>query len=548
MTSPNASWPTRATTMGWMAVFAIVGALPYAFAWLTVPADLAYTGLMFNVPDHAQYWSWITASRHGLFISNTMSPEPNPPTFMQPLMWCWAQVQAATGMSFAAIMQAWRLVAIGLVVSATAAFVRTFLADDATRKSAAVMILVGAGVGWMLVIVKFALGLADVPFPHDIFTAEPNTFFGMFAYPYLPMAQGLVVFTLVGVWRAHVRRAWLPAVMAAVCALALALSHAYDLLPIYATIAVTWCWIVVRDRQLPVAFTGAAALVAIASAPVAFFYRQLTTDDPMWREILAQYPNAGVWTPPHLHLVVLMGLPLVLALVTLAGRRLRDDGQRFLVAWFVSGLVLMYVPTVYQIKMLTGWQFPVAALAALAWQAHVAPRVSGWAQRFGRLGAVAPVALLVLLVVPTNLYLFAWRLVELRRHERPYFMPRTDLAALEWLGANATKDDVVLAPLELGQFVPNLGQSRAVVAHWAMTVRYFERRDAAARFFARDTPGEEREALLAREGVTLVVRPDGAAWRDGFDPSQHAGYEQVFSDGATSIHRVRARGVTGGER
>jgi hypothetical protein len=85
----------------------------------------------------------------------------------------------------------------------------------------------------------------------------------------------------------------------------------------------------------------------------------------------------------------------------------------------------------------------------------------------------------------------------------------------------------VLAPLELGQFVPNLGQSRAVVAHWAMTVRYFERRDAAARFFARDTPDEEREALLAREGVTLVVRPGGAAWREGFDPSQHAGYDGV---------------------
>lgn len=149
--------------------------------------------------------------------------------------------------------------------------------------------------------------------------------------------------------------------------------------------------------------------------------------------------------------------------------------------------------------------------------------------------------MLVLLVVPTNVYLFTWRLVELRRHERPYFLPVGDAAALAWLRDNATTGDVVLAPLEVGQFVPNLGGSRAVVAHWAMTVKFFERRDAVARFFAADTPDAEREALLARERVTLVVRPWGQPWASGFDPSRHAGYEPVFAGSGSAVYRVRPR-------
>ena len=39
---------------------------------------------MFDVPDHAQYWSWVTSSRQGLFIPNTMTPEPNAGHLPQP--------------------------------------------------------------------------------------------------------------------------------------------------------------------------------------------------------------------------------------------------------------------------------------------------------------------------------------------------------------------------------------------------------------------------------------------------------------------------------
>ena len=64
----------------------VVTALPYIYARVSTPSDLVYTGLMFDVTDHAQYWSWITASRQSLFISNTMTPEANAAIFANPAM------------------------------------------------------------------------------------------------------------------------------------------------------------------------------------------------------------------------------------------------------------------------------------------------------------------------------------------------------------------------------------------------------------------------------------------------------------------------------
>ena len=61
-----------------------VATVPYLYGFFAAPADRVYTGLMFDVPDHAQYWSWVTSSRDGLFIPNTMTPEPNAATPIVP--------------------------------------------------------------------------------------------------------------------------------------------------------------------------------------------------------------------------------------------------------------------------------------------------------------------------------------------------------------------------------------------------------------------------------------------------------------------------------
>ena len=545
MTASKSRWYTRVpcSRMGLLVglLLFVAGLPPFLYAWLSTPADRVYTGLMFDVEDHAQYWSWVTASHDGLFIANTMTPEPNPPTFLNAMMWSLAQVQQATGLSFAGLFQVWRLLGCLVLGVALVMSFRRFVPDPRRRAVAYLLAIGGSGLGWTLVAAKYAQHLADVPFPLDVYVVEPNTWFATLAYPYLALAQGLVLGALFGAYRVDQDGHWHGYVMAIGCAVALGFTHSYDLLTVYGVLAAYWVWSAWRTRHLPLRLTAVTVAIGAASGPIALYYKILTSSDPVWQAVLAQYVNAGVWTPPHVHLVILMGLPLLLAVAAVPGAFRRGGADPFLAIWAIVGVCLAYLPVVFQIKLLTAWQFPLAILGAHTWSETVAP----WLARTWRRGGARPLqpavslALLAALVVPTNLYLVAWRFLELRRHERPYYLHRDEVAALEWLSANTGPDDVVIAPLEIGQFVPNYGGSRSFLAHWAMTTQFFARREAAERFFDPATDDGRRRAVLANDRVTVVLRPDVPAGATLFDPRTSAQFEPVFSRPHASVFRVR---------
>lgn len=519
----------------------LAGSPPFLFGWLTTPGDRVYTGLMFDVPDHAQYWSWVTASRDSLFISNTMTPEPNAPIFLNLMMWSLGLVQRLTGASFATLFQLWRLLAcLILGVSIVLAF-RVFVPDRTRRRTAYALAILGSGFGWALVVLKTLQRLPDVPFPLDLYVVEPNTFFASYAYPYLALAQGLVLAAVFGAWRIHHDGHWQGYVLAIGGAVGLACTHAYDLITVYAVLGACWLFVAIRTRRIPLRLTMGILALGLASGPIAVYYQLLTSGDPLWRAVLAQYANAGVWTPRHLHLIVLMGLPLLLAAPWLP-RALRSEGpEAWIGLWALVGLALIYLPVVFQIKLLTAWQFPLAILGAHTWHTWVWPRVAALPGVGRRLAAspAAALAVLVVLVTPTNLYLYVWRFAELQRHDRPYYLHRDEAAALAWLAQHAGPDDVVLAPLEVGQFVPNYGESRAFLAHWAMTTQFFRRRDAVEQFFRPETPDSARRDLLARDGVTLVLRPEIASGEAAFDPASSPAFDPVFQRPSAAIYRWR---------
>lgn len=515
-------------------VLLAVTSVPYVYGMWSAPADRVYTGLMYDVPDHAQYWSWVTASQRSFFISNTMTPEPNPPVFINPMMWLLARVQMLLGLSFPALFQVWRVLATVALVPAVLSFVRVFVVDPVRRPAALLIATLGAGLGWTLILVKTLTGSADAPWPQTLYTVEPNTFWALLSYPYLSLAHALMLGVFIGAWLAWREQRVGGYLLAAVSACALSGSHAYDLITVYAVLGgflmVHWA----QTRQCPMRLAGVVVLVGAASGPTALYYQQLTSHDPLWRAILAQYSNAGVWTPALYQLPVLMGIPLVLAGASVVTTGWTDQ-RRFLATWAVISLGLIYLPVVYQIKLLSGWQFPLALLAADAWHDAVAPALGR------RAFQVATVSAFIALVVGTNAYLFAWRFVELRRHSAPYYLHRDEADALAWLAAHASVDDVVLAREDVGRFVPNYGRARSFLAHWAMTNRYFERRDLVTRFFDA-APGEDgwRRTVLSQNHVTLVVDNGPAEQSVLHDASE---FEPVFSRPNARVLRVRSHGT-----
>jgi hypothetical protein len=507
--------------------------LPHLYASLSSPADRRYMGIVSDVPDTAQYFSWLRAHQQSLIVSNLMTPEPNQPAFFNLLWLVLGRLTLWTGMSMAAAFQLLRLVS-GATFGFTLFWLFGLLAED-RRESwlATALVLVGGGLGWIWAVEKYISRRSDLLYPLDAQVAEPNAFLSLIGYPHFLLAAALVlaIFGLflvgerVGQTRYHA--------LGAVLALTLGLQHAYDLITIYlvlgAYLLLRW-W---STRQLPWRSAIGLVLIGLISSPPAAYFAYLTTHDPIWQRVLAQFSNAGVYTPNLLHLLIVLGPQLPLAAAALPGLwRRRTDADLLLLAWTVVGFALLYIPTDFQIHMLNPYQVPLAILAVrTARRIAAAPRAYGWLRRW------APAALL-LVAIPINIYLLGWRFVDLGRHRAPYTLHRDEVAALEWLDRQGG-DAVVLSDETLGQYVPALSGQRAVLAHWAQTVDYFTKRNEVARFFDPAATDSERAAVLQRYDVAYVLVGEDELNAGARAALEHAPVEKVFETDAAMVYRVR---------
>jgi hypothetical protein len=528
--------------------------LPYLVGYWRQTAARRFTGIVFDVVDTAQYFAWMRAFAQRPLIANPLTPEPGAHRFFNLQWWLLGQLAYRTPLGPTATYQVLRVVALLAFVAALAVFCERTVRPQ--RALAFALTMTSSGLGWLLVLFKYARGDAELRWPLTVQIGESNTFFSAMAFPHLLVAGALSVAIFWAFLRAldtagWSRRRWL--VLACGLTIILGFSHGYDLIPVIVVPGVTTLVLAWRNRRSqvlwpPAPALWAAATIALAALPPALYSLSLTRLDATWRGVLAQYGNAGVFTPAPPQLLILLGLPFPLALWQLrpSAWRTADAGQLFLRVWFSAGFLLLYIPTNYQVKMLTAYQVPMCLLAAQtlaaigAWLRPQLPRVT-WG-----LAAHAPQAALVMLAVflitgvsLTNLYLTAWRAVDLRRAEYPYYLSAGDVRALTTIGVVARPGQVVLSSPDLGVFVPVYSDARPFVAHWAQTLDFFARRDLAARVYTASMADAERRQLIEENGIQFVLAgPAEAAFADEAAPPRFSLPLVPDGAGGTTVYRA----------
>ena len=186
-------------------VFAITS-LPYLYGWLAAAPDKVYTGLMYDVPDHAQVLvvghrvarravhqqhDDAGAQPGGLHEPDDVGARPGPvrarPVVPGALPGVARDRDACTRLGAGGVSP-------GPRPGRRACERRRCGCRSPARGSAGC---------WCSR--RPRCGLPDVPYPIDLYTTEPNTFWGLLAYPYIALAQGLLLLSVLLVWRAHRR-------------------------------------------------------------------------------------------------------------------------------------------------------------------------------------------------------------------------------------------------------------------------------------------------------------------------------------------------------
>ncbi|HVN55445.1 MAG TPA: hypothetical protein VMT46_14010, partial [Anaerolineaceae bacterium] len=471
----------------------VITSLPILFAYLTAPADKQYMGIMLDVPDHVQYFSWMREFSTANLSSNKLTPEPNAPVFFNLLWWAFGRLDSLLGLGYPVILQLIRVLATVLFLALAYRLCTWFLQERSARRLAFLLIAITSGFGWVLIAAKYLFHLTDLASPLDFTISEGNTFLQILGYPHF-VAAALYVFVYDLILRGEAKNQLRYAVWAGLVAFFLGWQHAYDLVSVYSVLlayaGLRW----LRDRRIPVYLVKSGLVVGILSFWPALYSVLLTRLDPIWKQVLGQFSNAGVFTPGLLHLPILLGIPFLLALFTVvkdgfSSFRRTSNSDLFLKGWFLVTFLVIYLPVDFQVHLLNGWQIPICILATqgiyryiLRWlskkaqhRAVPSPQLKGWIT-----------VVLVAAVLPTNLYLLGQRFVELNRHETPYYLERDETAAIHWLANRPGPSSVVLSSLAIGQYIPALSGQRAFLAHWAQTVDFFHKRDLVKEFYADD--------------------------------------------------------------
>ncbi len=558
------------TVREWLIVGAVIlvalvlTGLPYFYAHRIAPPETEFIGVVVNVPDHAQYFSWMRESRSLVLVPNQLTPETSTPLLFNFLWWTLGRVESLTGLSYVTLYQITRLLAGAFTMAAIYVFCGVIFSSRAKRFMAFLLAVFASGLGWIWIVGKY---VADLPiFPFDIYTAEPNTFYTITAFPHFTIATGLitVVFTLVllGQRSKNLRYAW----AAAAVALLLGLQHSYDMFTIYGVIGIYGLFLWLRDRKFPLYLFKMGLIIVLVSVWPALQAFLITTADDVWRGVLAQFDNAGAWTPNPLHLPILMGLAWLLAIWALDIRtpwRDRDDTHLFILAWFLAHFILIYLPLNFQIHLLSGWQVVIGVLATIGLHRRVLPwlekRLKAWPR--SRVIFAASAALL-LVVLPTNLYLYAQRFLDLsranriqatgstetdeegRREASMFFLPVETMAAMKYLEAQVSSEDVVLSNLETGQLVPMLTGARAFLGHWAQTLDFYGKQAAVRAFFDGAAGDDQRRETLSRYGVDYVLYSPEEARLGDYDLASAPFLSEVFRQGAVVVYQVQSDAVT----
>ena len=516
-----------------LGVFA-VSSVPYVAGFLFESADRAFTGIVFDVVDTAQYYAWMRAFSHDTLIANPLTPEPGAERFFNLQWWLLGQLAFKTPLGPTWTYQILRVLALGGFAASLAWFCRIAIPKRAPLAFAVVML--SSGFGWALVVLKQWTG--ELRYPLDVHVGEANTYFSAMAFPHLLAAGALLltIFSLILTTTWEIR--WRNLAITSGLTLALGFSHGYDLIPVTVIPGAVVAVMALRERKIPPQAWPVAG-VFVAAGPPALYALALTHLDATWEGVLSQYGNAGVYSPTPPHLVILLGLPLLMALPQMRPQAWKNPGLPaiFVRAWFLIGFFLLYIPTDYQIKMLIAYQVPVGILAVRTFEELTARYgFSVRAMPRHRAFAAASVALIAFVAL-TNVYLTSWRIVDLRREEYPYYLSRDDYRVLDELSEQAGEGDVVMSSPEVGVFVPVYSDARPYVAHWAQTLHFFDRRSESRRFFEDGTSDSERAQIVAQESIGFVISGPAEASLNGESQPPKLAFEEI-SSGTTTLYRT----------
>ena len=519
---------------------------PYALGYLMEASGWEFAGVVMNFEDAHGYLAKMRQGAEGSLVYQIpFTSEDHEGAFVGGFFLALGWICALTGLP---VMWMWHLsrVVFGFLLLLSAyVFISLFLEDRKQRLVAYMLVCFSAGFGWLVLLTgRFSIlgfDLIDFKMP------EAHVFFTILTFPHFAAGAGLLlaIFTMAMLF--HTARRWKYAVAAGAASFLLAIVHPYNLLIVAGTLGI-WLLVIARkEGRLPLRELGGVALMGLMAAPVFVYYLYVFATNPAFGAWATQ---AGSPSPHPLHYLIAYGPLLMLALPAMVEQARREDANGLLpLVWVMVVALLLYAPLKQQRRMVEGVHVPLSILAAAGLYSYYLPRLerSSTLRKLVTLRerSYSPrrfrnfVVFLVLVVaVPSNLYILASLAATAVQQPYPFFHEQAENEAINWLGEQTEPLDTVLAAYGTGSYIPARINHRVFAGYWAETAHFDAKLEMVDRFFQEGTPDTWRGQLLQEYAITYIFYGPREAALGDFNPAESAYLSPVFANELVTIYRA----------
>lgn len=542
----------RRWTLGLAAVIIFLTTLPALIGFAVQGEAYRFTGFVFGVEDVNSYIAKMLSGQAGAWLFRTPYtplPQRGVLLFLPYLLLGKLAAPPALHEQLVSLYHLLRLLAVALATLATYDFLAVLLLEERWRRWGTVLITLGGGFGWVLVLLGQDFWLGSLPL--DFYSPETFGFLGLYGFPHLGLARAALLWALV----AYSHLLWPSPGSAAPLKKAVPLSAWWLLAGLMQPLTALVIGLVLglhlgvqgvvvlrqRSAEQLQGWLRTMSLVILAGLLPGGYV--LYNAIALWSDpFLQQWTAQNIIRSPHpLHYLVAYGL--ILPFAWLGGRialQLTQKERRvwgwLLVGWVALFPLLAYLPVNLQRRLPEGVWAAWVALAMLAFEgrsggeqaapAEEAPGRKNWH------------ALWLGFAFPSTLLLLIGGCLSASRPNMPIFRPAEEVAGFEFLAQNAAPGQVVLSAYETGNALPAWAPLRVVIGHGPESARLEELRPQVAAFYAECTADDQRLALLRQYQVAYVFWGPAERRLGDWYPERATYLRRVFQQGDYSIYEV----------
>lgn len=403
----------------------------------------------------------------------------------------------------------WFRIGAGMIcIFVTYRFLSEYLSLFYYRRIALVLITLGGGLGWLILL------FGDVQvLPLEFYSPEAFGFLSLYGLPHLSLARALMLLAMVGyihIWRSdkefpryihgwRLSLCWLGAglsqpIQAGILAIVFSIHLFVELIRQVFGRSIS----VKRERikQVMLSIFGASWLPGILLAYTTYAF--LT--DPYLRIWADQnrLPSASI-----AHYLLSYGwlLPLVLGGITKM-QRSRDETSRLLLIWLLAAGGLIFIPISIQRRLIEGiWVvLIVLAIFFLEYLETRCGQKNYWRWLAG---------LILLLAIPSSLLLILGGYQNVIFPKPPIFVPQHNVSGYEALDQiEETQDATVLASYETSNELPAYAFVRVLLGHGPESPFGDVLSEQVRAFYQAQTPVNFRQDFLQEYRIKYVIWGD----------------------------------------